>query len=207
MNVTVRNIEDKDRYAVELVTKRAFWNLFMPGCDEHYLVHRLWDDPCYLPELSLLAEADGRVVGAIMYTKSRIETENGDLGILTFGPLCVDPDCQRQGIGKTLLLESMRIAADKGYPAIFICGVPEYYPKFGFKTADVFGVTMPDGSNFSAFMRCELRDGALDGVSGKFFEAGVFDCDVHDPEYMKAVDEFDKGFPYKEKLRLPGQLF
>ena len=205
MEINVRNITAKDHYDVELIAKKAFWNLNMPGCDEHYLVHRLWDEPCYIPELSLVAEVDGKAVGAILYSKSRIETENENIEVLTFGPLCVDPDCQKKGIGRKLLSESMSLAAERGYKAIFICGVPTYYPKFGFKTADTFGITMPDGSTFDAFMGYELQKDALKGVTGKFYEADVFDCDIHDEEYMKAVDEFDKGFPYMEKKVLPHQ--
>ena len=99
----------------------------------------------------------------------------------------------------------MSLAEEKGYKAIFICGVIEYYPKFCFKTADTFGITMPDGSNFDAFMGYEIQKDALKGVTGKFYEAEVFDCDIHDEDYMKAVDEFDKKFPYMEKKELPHQ--
>lgn len=205
MIINVRNITDKDRYDIELIAKKAFWNLNMPGCDEHYLVHKLWNEPCYIPELSLVAEVDDKAVGAILYSRSRVETDSDSIETLSFGPLCVDPDYQKKGIGKKLLSESMSLAAERGYKAIFICGVPTYYPKFGFKTADTFGVTMPDGSNFDAFMGYELRKDALKGVTGKFYEADVFDCDIHDDEYMKAVDEFDKDFPYMEKKVLPHQ--
>lgn len=205
MNITVRNITEKDHYDIELVVKRAFWNLYMPGCDEHYLVHRLWNEPCYIPELSLVALADEKIVGAILYSKARIETDNSSIEILTFDPLCVVPDYQKMGIGKKLLLESMSLATEKGYKAIFICGVTEYYPKFGFGTADTFGITMPDGSNFDAFMGYELQKNALKGVTGKFYESDIFDCDVHDENYVVAVDEFDKNFPYMEKKVLPHQ--
>lgn len=205
MIINIRNINDTDHYEIELVAKRAFWNLNMPGCDEHYLVHKLWDAPCYIPEISLAALVDDKLVGAILYSKARIETENDNIDIVTFGPLCVDPDYHKKGIGKKLLLESMRLATEKGYKVIFICGVPTYYPKFGFKTADMFGITMPDGSNFDAFMGYELQKGALKGVTGKFYEDPFFDYDVHDEAYMKAVDEFDKNFPYMEKKVLPHQ--
>ena len=93
----------------------------------------------------------------------------------------------------------------KGYKAIFICGVHAYYPKFGFKTADTFGITMPDGSSFDAFMGYEFQKNALKGVAGKVYDDPVFDYDVHDEAYMKAVDEFDKNFPYMEKQVFPHQ--
>ena len=99
----------------------------------------------------------------------------------------------------------MSLATEKGYKAIFICGVPEYYPKYGFKTADTFGITMPDGSNFDAFMGYELQKDALKGVTGRFYEYDVFDCDMHDENYLKVLDEFDKNYPYMEKKVLPHQ--
>ena len=108
MIINIRNINDTDHYEIELVAKRAFWNLNMPGCDEHYLVHRLWNEPCYIPEISLAATTDEKVVGAILYSKAIIETDHSSIEVLTFGPLCVDPDHQKMGIGKKLLLEFRR---------------------------------------------------------------------------------------------------
>lgn len=201
----IRNINEKDYYDVEYLTKRAFWNINMPGCDEHYFVHRIWSDEAYIPEISFLAELNGEIVGAILYTKSRVETDNGSVDTLTFGPLCVEPKLQREGIGGLLLKASMDKARECGHKAIFICGVPEYYPRHGFVTADKLGVSMPDGSNFDAFMGIELEEGSLKGVKGKFYEADVCICDIHDEAYMKEVEEFDKKFPYMEKLILPGQ--
>lgn len=205
MDIKIRKIDKEDHYNVECMTKKAFWNLNMPGCDEHYLVHRIWSEPGYLPEASLLAEVDQTVVGVILYTKCRLETENGDVEVLTFGPLCVDPDYQNLGIGGRLLTESMELAKQLNYIGILICGVPTYYPKFGFKTADAFGITMPDGSNFDAFMGYELKENAFSNSKGKFYEPESLDCDIHDAEYMKRLEEFDKDYPYMEKKVLPGQ--
>ena len=177
----------------------------MPGCDEHYLVHRIWNEPSYIPEISLDAKDDKKIVGVILYTKCRVETENGDVEVLTFGPLCVDPMYQKNGIGANLLKESISLAKDKGYIAILICGVPTYYPKFGFKTADTFGIKMPDGSNFEAFMGYELQENSLLKVQGKFYEPDILDCDIHDAEYMKEVEAFDQKFPPMERKVVPGQ--
>lgn len=201
----LRKIEKEDYFEVEYLAKRAFWNVNMPGCDEHYLVHRIWNEECFVPEISMLSEVDGKIVGAILYTRCRIETEYGDVDVLTFGPLCVDPDYQGKGIGGQLLTKSANLAKEYGFKGILICGVPEYYPKFGFKTADTFGITMPDGSNFAAFMGYELEEGFLSQNRGKFFEPDSLDCDIHDASYMKELEEFDRGFPYMEKLILPTQ--
>jgi len=102
-------------------------------------------------------------------------------------------------------VESMELARQQNYKGILICGVPTYYPKFGFKTADTFGITMVDGSNFDAFMGYELQENALSENKGIFYEPKSLDCDVHDEEYMRQLEEFDKNYPYMEKKVLPGQ--
>ena len=205
MDIELELIHDCDYYEIEYLAKRAFWNLYMPGCDEHYLVHRIFNDSNYVPSLSLTAKANGKIVGVIIYTKCRLETKKGDVDVLTFGPLCVDPKYQRKGIGKELLLESIKLAKLTDYPAIFICGVPEYYPKFGFKPAKDFNVTMPDGSTFDAFMGYELKEQSLSEISGKFYEPECCDCDIHDEKYIAELEEFDRQFPQMEKKILPGQ--
>lgn len=203
--ITLRNIEEKDYFDVECMTKSAFWNLNMPGCDEHYLVHRLWKDPAYIPQLSLLAECEGEIVGAILYSKATIENEYGIVDTLTFGPLCVIPKLQKNGIGGMLLKKSMGKAKECGYTSILITGVPTYYPKYGFITADHFHITLPDGSNPDAFMGIELVPDSLKDTAGKFHEADIFMGDVHDKQYLTEVEEFDKAFPYMEKKILPHQ--
>lgn len=205
MNITVRNIREEDHYAVECVTKKAFWNLNMPGCDEHYLVHQIWNYPDYVPQISLVALKEGEIVGVILYVKAFLKTKTQEIPSLTFGPLCVLPELQKQGIGEMLLKRSMQLAIEAGFDSVFICGVPAYYPKFGFQTADQFHITMPDGTNFDAFMGIELKKGSLKGIKGVFYEPVIYNGDVHNKEYLEVVDEFDKGFPYMEKKILPTQ--
>lgn len=205
IDAVIRNIENKDLFEVECVAKKAFWNLNMPGCDEHYMVHRLWNSEVCVPELSMLAESEDKIIGAILYARAKIKSLNEEIETLTFGPLCVEPNIQKKGIGKQLLKKSMEKARMLGFGSIFICGVPTYYPKYGFKTADKFGITMPDGTNFDAFMGIELIKGSLNDISGKFYEPNVYCGDVHDEKYMMEVDSFDKDFPYMEKMVLPHQ--
>lgn len=206
MNITLRAITPADRRHVEWAVKQAFWNVNCPGCDEHYLTHCLWEDPAYLPELSLLAEAEGEVIGAILYARAALHTPDGPIPTLLFGPLAVIPAYQRQGVGGQLLTRSMALAREAGWGHIFITGVPAYYPRFGFRTADTFGVAMPDGSNFDAFMGIELMPGALRGLGGTFHEPPVFDmCDLHNPAYRAKVEAFDQSFPHLEKRVLPHQ--
>ena len=100
-NVTVRNETPADYQEVEALVRRAFWNLYVPGCSEHYLAHILRSHPDFVPELDLVLEAAGRVVGSILYTRARLVGKAGrEKEILTFGPVCVAPEFQRRGYGK-----------------------------------------------------------------------------------------------------------
>ncbi|HOG00640.1 MAG TPA: N-acetyltransferase [Clostridia bacterium] len=198
--LVIREETPADHYAAELAAKRAFWNLHRPGCDEHYLVHLLRDDPAYIPALSRVAELDGSIVGGIWYSEARVEGEDQITPVLTFGPLCVDPSVQKKGAGSALLAHTMSLARQAGHKAIIIYGEPDYYPRFGFRPCEVYGITTPQGRNFPAFMGAELRPGALAGVRGKFYETETFE--KLPPE---AVDEYDRRFPQMPKLRLPGQ--
>ena len=152
--------------------------------------------PGFVPELAFVAELGGKIVGNIMYTKSQVEDAEGDdRDTLTFGPLSVHPDCQRQGIGEALVRRSLKEAsALGGYDAVLIFGHPEYYPRMGFSPASDFGITDEDGKSHEALMVYELYAGALDRVSGKL---------ICDPVYKdlpeEEVEAFDAKFPPKQK--------
>ena len=199
-NLIIRQENEKDYFNVEYMTKKAFWNLHFPGCNEHYLVHNLRKSEDYIPELSRVAEIDGQVVGIIMYSKAYVTDGINKTEVLTFGPLCVEPSYQNKGIGGVLLETTMDLARKAGYKGVIIFGEPGYYPKHGFKTCDNFNITTKDSKNFDAFMGIELVKDGLKGVQGKFYESEVFENLSNEK-----VDEFDKKFPYMEKLKLPGQ--
>ena len=199
MDYIIRKEAPADYYDAELMTKKAFWNLHRPGCDEHLLVHKLRRDGSYVSELTRVAEKYGKIIGAIYYARARIESADGQSQeVLTFGPLCVDPEYQRQGIGGHLLEETLADAGALGFDGVVIFGEPDYYPRHGFVTCDNFSITTPEGENFSAFMARELCEGGLCG--GKFYEPAVY-YDL--PE--KELEEFERGFPYMEKKVLPNQ--
>lgn len=212
MDIIIRKEQEADYYASELVTKRAFWNKYKPGCNEHYLVHRLRKDDAYLPEISRVAEVDGKIVGLIMYSKAVLKLpaaaetaeasaqKQEEIPVLCFGPLCVEPDYQGMGIGGALLAETKKLAAEAGYTGIVIFGEPDYYPRHGFLTCDIWGISTADGKNFDAFMGCELVPGGLSYPGARFYEADVFE-NLPDSE----VQEYDKQFPQMPELRLPGQ--
>jgi predicted N-acetyltransferase YhbS len=201
--IEIRMETEDDWYDVELMTQHAFWNKYRPGCNEHYLVHKLRQDKDYLPELSRIALKDGKVIGCIMYSKAQVVDGTDTHEIITFGPLCVEPKWQGCGVGELLLRETMILAASKGYKGIIIFGEPDYYPRIGFKTCDNFHITTADGKNFEAFMGIELvEDGmkGMKGMKGKFYESKVFE---NLPE--NEVDEYNNKFPQLRKLSFPGQ--
>ena len=191
---------EEDYRETELVAQRAFWNLHVPGCDEHLLVSNLRKSSDYIKDISKVAKIDGHVVGAIFYTKAKIIGRNGEIyPLITFGPLCVEPDYQSLGIGGRLLKTTMQMAKEKGYPGIVIYGEPGYYPKYGFKTCDHFGITTPDGQNFDAFMGYELKENAFLSMKGNFYESEVME---NLPK--EQVEEKNRQFPGLVKIHLPG---
>lgn len=199
--IIIREERVEDYKETELVTMRAFWNEHFPGCNEHYLVHVLRDSEDYLPQLSRVAELDGKIVGAIFYTKAWVIEHDQKHEIVTFGPLCVEPTAQGLGVGGKLLHETYKLVKEAGYPGICIFGEPEYYPKHGFKTCDHFGITDAEGNNYDALMGYEVTQNGFKNITGKFEESKVFEqCDDEE-----AIAEYEKQFPAYEKLKLPSQ--
>jgi predicted N-acetyltransferase YhbS len=199
-DIEIRMETAEDYYSVELMTQHAFWNKYRMGCDEHYLVHKLRQDKDYVQIISRIAVKDNEVIGCIMYSMAKVVDGDVTHDVITFGPLCVEPQWQGFGVGEMLLKETMKLAADLGYRAIVIFGEPDYYPRIGFKTCDNFDITTKDGKNFDAFMGYELVEDGLKNIQGKFYEAEVF---KNLPE--NEVEEFNKRFPYIQKVKLPGQ--
>lgn len=183
----IRQEREEDFYAVEALIKRAFWNQYVPGCNEHYLAHGLRSHPDFIKELSLVLEdKQGRILGTVMYTKSWLTDENGEVkNILTFGPLAVEPSCQRMGYGKALLERSFEIARKLGYDVIAIFGDPDNYVARGFKSCLKYNVCLED-SYPAALLVKELEEGSLDGRKWSFKESPAFDMD------MEGFDEFDR---------------
>ena len=199
MNLILRLETPDDYYAVEEMTRETFWRFWEEDeertiCNEHMLVHKLRDVESLVPELNVVAELDGKIVGHVIYTKSWIETADGKVyETLTFGPLTVMPEYQSRGIGRALLMYTFEEAKRLGHRAVLIFGHPDYYTRVGFKYAADFGITTTDGSTFDAFQVYELYEGALNGIHGKY--------DI-DPIYMQLTEEetleYDKRFPAKE---------
>ena len=197
--VVIRREIPADFRAAEELTREAFWNVYRPGCMEHYLLHVLRDDPDFIAELDLVMERDGQLIGHIMYMRAEIHADGGNvIPVMTFGPVSIRPDVQRMGYGTMIVRHSMRMAAELGAGALCIEGNAAFYGKCGFAAAYTRGIRwhgVPEGDNSTHNLLCEMREGFLDGVTGVYYTPqGYF---VDDAE----VEEFDKSFPKKEKGR------
>ncbi|MHB8807340.1 MAG: GNAT family N-acetyltransferase [Anaerolineaceae bacterium] len=201
MDIKLRLEKEADFRTVENLTREAFWNVYKPGCDEHFVLHNLRKSQDFIKELDFVAELDGVIVGNIVYSKGKIVNENGmEHEVICFGPISVLPSFQSKGIGKKLIEHTSEIAKAMGFKAIVIFGNPAYYQRFGFKAAEKFDIHTADGKNFDAFMVKELSEGSLQGVSGRFIDSEAFKVN------NEAFEMFDKAFPPKEKKVTDTQL-
>ena len=198
--INIRNEQEKDYEKVEEITRKAFWNLYIPGCNEHYLVHVMRPHKDFLPELDLVIEVDNQIVGNIMYTKTKLIDESGkEKDILTFGPVCVLPEYQRKGYGKRLMEYSFERAAALGYDVIVIFGNPNNYVSRGFKSCKKYNVCLENGTYPSAMMVKELKPDVLDGRKWVYYQSPVFEIDEQQAEH------FDEGLESMEKKCQPSQ--
>ena len=202
---TIRLEKKEDYREVENLVRESFWNVYRPGCSEHYVIHVLRDDPAFVRELDFVMEKDGRLIGQNMFMKTVIEADDGSVvNVLTMGPIGITPELKRMGYGKALLDFSLEKASELGYGAVLFEGNIGFYGKSGFDYASRFGIRyhdLPEDADSSFFLCKELVPGYLDGITGVYqTPQGYY---VKDED----VEEFDKDFPVKETLRLPGQIF
>ncbi|GHV41387.1 N-acetyltransferase [Clostridia bacterium] len=194
LHITLENPDDYK--AVERLTFAAFETMELPGrtrTDEHFLAHIMRDRPAFVPELDFIGTIGGEIIANIMYTKSKIIRPDGsETATITFGPVSVKPELHRNGYGGTIIRHSLDAARKLGYGAVIIVGHADYYPRFGFKPASAYNLTMPDGGSFDAFMALELRHGYLGTSGGKWYEDEVFNID--ETAFAKWNVEFQKAF-------------
>lgn len=162
--LSIRNEEPRDYEIVENMTRDAFYNLYIPGCVEHYLVHTMREHEDFIRELDFVLELDGEIIGYIMYTKATLTDEAGnEKDVLTFGPLCIEPNYQRRGYGKLLIRHSFEKAASMGYDTVVIFGMPSNYVSSGFVSCKRVNVCVEGGRFPAAMLVRELKPGVLDG--------------------------------------------
>ena len=203
--IIIRPETEADFRAVENLVREAFWNVYRPGCLEHYVIHVLRDDPAFVKELDFVMELDGELIGQNLFMKTHIDADDGrTVEVLTMGPIGIAPERKRQGYGKKLLDYSLEKAKALGFGAVLFEGNIGFYGKSGFDYARNFGIRYHDleeGEDDSFFLCKELIPGYLKDVTGVYQTPQGYYVDPADAE------AFDAGFPPKEKLKLPGQLF
>lgn len=202
---TIRLEKKEDYREAENLVRESFWNVYRPGCLEHYVLNQLRNDPAFVPELDFVMEMDGRIIGQNVFVKTAIKADDGrDIPIMTMGPICIHPDLKRKGFGKILLDYSLEKATQAGCGALCFEGNIDFYGKSGFTFASNFGIRyhgLPEGEDASFFLCKELIPGYLDGFTGEYSTPQGYLVDEN------AAQIFDSTFPRKEKLVLSGQIF
>ena len=202
---TIRLEKAEDYREVENLVRESFWNVYRPGCSEHFVIHVLRDDPAFVKELDFVMEQNGVLIGQNMFMRTIINADDGRvIPVLTMGPIGITPELKRKGYGKKLLDYSLEKAAAMGFGAVLFEGNIGFYGHSGFTYARSFGIRyhdLPEGADDSFFLCKELIPGFLDGITGVYQTPRGYYVDDAD------VEKFDKAFPHKEKLRLPGQIF
>ena len=204
-DVTIRIEKKEEHREVEDLIRESFWNVYKPGCSEHYVIHVLRNDPAFVKELDFVMQQNGKLIGQNMFMRTVIDSDDGrDIEVLTMGPICITPELKRKGYGKILLDYSLEKALEMGFGAVLFEGNIGFYGNCGFTYAREYGIRyhdLPADADDSFFLCKELVPGYLEGITGVYqTPAGYY---VKDED----VEEFDKDFQPKEKLRLPGQIF
>ena len=206
MNDYVIRLErEEEQREVENLVRDSFWNVYRPGCLEHYVLHQLRNDPAFVRELDFVMEMNGELIGQNMFMRAEIKADDGrSIPVMAMGPICIRNDLKRRGYGKILLDYSLEKAAELGCGAVCFEGNIAFYGKSGFTYASNYGIRyhgLPEGEDASFFLCKELIMGYLDGVRGEYSPPQGYFVDEAEAE------EFDRTFPHRERLTLPGQIF
>ena len=202
MQILIRQENENDYKETENLTREAFWDVYKPGCDEHLIVNRLRSINGFVKELDFVACVNDQMVGNIMFSKAFVINEVKEkFEVLNLGPVSVLPSMQKQGIGKLLINHSIAMARDLKYIGIFLYGNPKYYSKYGFSNTRTYNIKTASDKYVDAFMCLELFHGSLNDVNGKYIYDTVFETTKEE------VEEFEKGFPPKQKHKLSTQIF
>ena len=194
MKITIRNEAKKDFRKAEEITREGFWNHFQPGASEHFILHNLRKSPDFIKELDFVMEADGEIIGNIVFSKAKIIKKSGKFTeVITFGPVTILPDYQRKGRGRQLICHAIQAAQDMGFKAILIYGDIRIYGHMGFRLAEKYDITTSDGYYAVGLLAYELQPKALENISGRFEESPAYEIDE------SALEAFDASFEKKEK--------
>lgn len=198
----IRNELISDYRTVEEMIKSAFWNLSVPGCNEHYFAHQVRKSDDFIPELDFVMEEDGQIIGHIIYVKAKLVAKDGkEKEILSFGPFTIHPDYQRKGYGRLLLEYSFEEARKLGYDTVAIFGNPENYACYGFKNCRRYNVCLEEDVYPVALMVKELSEGVLSGDNWKYVESPAHNLDESGfEEYDSTFPQMEKGYKYTQEL-------
>lgn len=203
-DIHIRLETPKDYAQAESLVREAFWNVYRPGCLEHYVLHRMRETSAFVPELAFVMERDGKLIGQTVFAHAALQSDGGErIPILTMGPICIAPELQRRGYGKMLLDHALERAAAFGAGAVCFEGNIDFYGHSGFTYASAFGVRyhgLPEGADASFFLCRELRAGFLNGFSGEYTTPACYFVDEAE------VEAFDRRFPPKERLKTATQI-
>lgn len=192
--IEIRNERESDFEIVEQITRQAFYNQYVPGCMEHYLVRVMRSHEDFIRELDFVITLDGEIIGNIMYTKATLTDEAGnEKEILTFGPVSIAPAHQRRGYGKMLIDRSFEKAKALGYDTIVIFGSPSNYVSIGFQSCKKHNVCAEGGKYPAAMLVKELIPGALDGRKWFYRDSPVMAVDE------EAARKYDDSLKKMEK--------
>ena len=202
---TIRLEREEEHRIVENLVREAFWNVYRPGCLEHYVMHQLRNDPAFVPELDFVMERGGRIIGQNMFMRAEIQADDGrSIPIMAMGPICITPELQGKGYGKALVDFCFDRARELGFGAVCFEGNFDFYGKCSCVHASRFGIRyhgLPEDADASFFLCRELIPGYLEGITGQYAPPPGYLVDEEEAE------AFDRSFPPKEKRKLPGQLF
>ncbi len=201
----LENVEDYKN--VENLVRESFWNVYQPGCTEHYVLKSLRNDRDFVKELDIVMEKDGEIIGQNIFVKANIKADDGrDIPILTMGPICIKNGLKRRGYGKKLLDYSFEKAKEQGYKAVCFEGNIAFYGKSGCEFASKYGIRyqgLPEDADSSFFLIKILEEGCLFGITGEYSTPKGYFAAEENPQ---GFEEYEATFPKKEKLKLPGQL-
>lgn len=203
-NIIIRLEKEEEHHKVENLVRNSFWNVYRPGCLEHFVLHQLRKDPAFVPELDFVMflkenDKEGQLIGQNIFVNTNIKADDGrDIPIMTMGPICIAPEFQRQGYGKVLLDYSLDKAKHQGCGAVCFEGNIDFYGKSGFKYASEYGIRyhgLEEGQDASFFLAIELIPGYLEDITGEYATPKSYFVDE------KEAEEFDQLFPNKEKKK------
>jgi putative acetyltransferase len=194
MDYRIRRETKEDERIVEEITRKAFWDIHCPGCNEHYLVHLLRKSEDFMPELDFIIETDGKLIGNIMYSRSYVQNKDQEIvETITFGPVSILPEYQKRGFGSMLIKHSIEKAKEMGHAAIIIYGNPHDYCKHGFCGSKKYGIGIQDHKFPCALLTRPLQENVFKNDFWRFYESESFN--INDEDFKK----FDASFERLEK--------